>query len=512
MRSRNFSKQPNKKDGMKLHSYHTDSVEVAIRMAGIELGDEAILLGSKRAADKGPYEVTFAVVDPPKSAGDSQADSEAAAAETADSVGGTPEQPHADAGVKFPEPSVELEADTRAPAVTGPAATGPPSAIPRGGPAHWRTFVPPLLEVARGDRDDHGPSETILDDVSEKPEEDGSAVAVDLQERSADARRVEEAFSQAPQGSERSLSDTMAELTLSLNDLREWLRGQQALHDPLLLHQHERLDGPIRSALFAQLTRQGVQSRLAFQLLSGADTQGDDGPKLDQVRAVLEERLGEICPTDPSLGTRYSNVRIVALVGPPGVGKTSTLAKLAVRYGLAEGVPVHLVSADPLRVGIAEPLEAYARLLAVPLMRMTEPGTFCDEIQRAVQAFGPADRALFLIDTPGYGSTEWSAAESLAQGMLATPGIDIHLVLSLTTKPLDLRRVIERYRMFRPRKLLFTKLDETETFGAAVNEAARTQLPLSFFANGTRVPEDLSAARSSTLSQLLLQGNSLSPE
>ena len=75
----------------------------------------------------------------------------------------------------------------------------------------------------------------------------------------------------------------------------------------------------------------------------------------------------------------------------------------------------------------------------------------------------------------------------------------------MSTKPGDTRRVIESYRIFGPRKLLFTKLDETDTFGTVVNEALRTGLPLSFLTNGTRVPEDLAPATPSLLSRLLLR-------
>ena len=111
---------------------------------------------------------------------------------------------------------------------------------------------------------------------------------------------------------------------------------------------------------------------------------------------------------------------------------------------------------------------------------------------------------LILIDTPGYGPAEWEQARRLAKVLIQLESVDIHLVLGATAKPSDLRRNIENFRMFRPDKLLFTRLDETETFGSILNETARTRLPLSFFTNGQRVPEDLAPATAPFVLDLLL--------
>ena len=186
------------------------------------------------------------------------------------------------------------------------------------------------------------------------------------------------------------------------------------------------------------------------------------------------------------------------------MGKTSAIAKLAVRYGLSRRSSLEFIAADPLRVGVAEPLEAYARLFDARLTQLTEAESL-PAVLDAIRARAGDGRPFIFLDTPGYGRGEWGHAERLAARLTAVPGVDVHLVVSMSTKPGDVRRVIESYRIFEPGKLLFTKLDETDTFGTALNEALRTGLPLSFFANGTRVPEDLAPAMPSLLSRLLLR-------
>jgi len=99
-----------------------------------------------------------------------------------------------------------------------------------------------------------------------------------------------------------------------------------------------------------------------------------------------------------------------------------------------------------------------------------------------------------LIDTPGYGPNDWEDAGDLARFLASRLDIEVHLVLSASMKSADLSRVVDRFEIFRPGKLLFTRLDETGTFGPIGNEAARTGKPVSFLASGRQIPEDLAPA------------------
>jgi flagellar biosynthesis protein FlhF len=99
-----------------------------------------------------------------------------------------------------------------------------------------------------------------------------------------------------------------------------------------------------------------------------------------------------------------------------------------------------------------------------------------------------------FIDTPGLTASEMEDGADLARLIASHPEIDTHLVLSASMKPADLARMIDRYEIFQPKKLLFTRLDETTRYGALVNEAARRSLPISFLATGQQNPDDLEPA------------------
>jgi flagellar biosynthesis protein FlhF len=216
-------------------------------------------------------------------------------------------------------------------------------------------------------------------------------------------------------------------------------------------------------------------------------------------RALAEEIESRIT-AKPVLGRGEARPRIVALVGPPGAGKTTTLVKLAVNYGLACRRPAMLLSVDTYRVAAAEQLRSYAAILGVAFQLLeTLPA-----LAQAIEEHRGKD--LILIDTPGFCFGDMDVPAALAH-LLSTRGdIDTQLVLSASTKPADLARMVDEYEIFRPQKLLFTKLDETGSFGPILNEVARTGKALSFFTAGQRIPEDIEEAGPGRLAKLVLSG------
>jgi flagellar biosynthesis protein FlhF len=191
--------------------------------------------------------------------------------------------------------------------------------------------------------------------------------------------------------------------------------------------------------------------------------------------------------------------RVAALVGPPGCGKTTCLIKLAVTHGLAKRRPVRLISIDNYRIAAAAQLQTYAEVLGTPFTLVETPTA----LAHAIEAAPP--EALVLIDTPGYAaSSVEDSAGDVARFLASRQDIDIHLILTASTRLADLRRAVDRYEVFRPAKLFFTRLDETDSSAAMFSEAARTGKPLSFFATGQLVPEDLEPATKERVTRLLV--------
>jgi flagellar biosynthesis protein FlhF len=267
---------------------------------------------------------------------------------------------------------------------------------------------------------------------------------------------------------------------------------------------------PAVSDAYGMLTASDLSPELAREIVQAAEERtGGARPVLTRLQArteparfqrALVEELESRIKVQPVLGRPDARPRITALVGPPGSGKTTTLVKLAVNYGLGSRKPVLLLSTDTYRVAAAEQLRSYASILGVGF-QVTE--TLAALAQTIEENRG---KELLLIDTPGLGFGDMDAAGDLAQFLSTRSDIDTQLVLPASMKPADLSRVVDGYECFRPQRLLFTKFDETGTFGPVFGEAARTGKPLSFFATGQRIPEDLEEARPGRLLELVMSG------
>jgi flagellar biosynthesis protein FlhF len=272
---------------------------------------------------------------------------------------------------------------------------------------------------------------------------------------------------------------------------------------------------PNVSDAYAMLTANEVAPDLAREIVQAAGLRVDgsraDGSRTSLVRAAqpadgamfqraLLEEIQSRFQVEPTLGAGPAQPKIVALVGPPGCGKTTTLVKLAVNYGLAARKPVVLISMDTQRVAAAEQLRSYAAILGVGFQVLETTAALAQSIEEN------RGKELIFIDTPGFAFGDLEDSSSLAHFLSTRTDIDTHLVLSASMKSADLTRMIDAFEILRPKHLLFTKLDETGSFGAIFSEAARTGKPLSFFTTGQRIPEDLEAASQARLVELILTG------
>src|ERR1035441_7439238 len=242
------------------------------------------------------------------------------------------------------------------------------------------------------------------------------------------------------------------------------------------------------SDAYAMLTAAELSAELAREIVQAAGDRlngqrlppGRPTPRTDPsaFQRALTEEISSRFTTEGTLGRSPETPRIVALVGPPGSGKTTTLVKLAVNYGLAARRPVLLLSIDTHRVAAADQLRSYAAILGVGFQLLETVSSLAQTIEEN------RGKELIFIDTPGLAYGDLEDSESLAHFLATRGDIDTHLVLPASMKAADLSRMVDAFEVLRPRHLLFTKLDETGSYGPIFSEAARTGKAVFLFCAG----------------------------
>lgn len=191
------------------------------------------------------------------------------------------------------------------------------------------------------------------------------------------------------------------------------------------------------------------------------------------------------------------NPRMISFIGPTGVGKTTTLAKIAAELVLQRNQKVVLVTTDTFKIAAVEQLQTYANILRIPL----EVCPNAESLFQLASSSAPDD--VLLVDTAGYGPRDRAKLNELKY-TLDNINLETHLCISATTSIRDVKQVLERFHELEPNYLVVTKLDETISYGNVYNIAQAGQLPLSYFTMGQRVPEDIEVATKERAADLIL--------
>jgi len=256
--------------------------------------------------------------------------------------------------------------------------------------------------------------------------------------------------------------------------------------------------------IYSTLLRNEISEKYANQVVEEIEKMIRPGNSLDMILSNVYQKLVLRFGRPTPVMASEKKPKVVFFIGPTGVGKTTTIAKIASKFKLEDHLDVALVTADTYRIAATEQLNVYAEILDVPLKVVYSS----EELNAAIDECG--DKDLVFVDTAGFShknAEQRADMKKLIDGISSEIEKEVYLVLSATTKYADLLNIADAYKEISDYKLVFTKLDETDTYGNILNLRLYTGAELSYVTNGQNVPNDMELLDTQKIVKQLLGGN-----
>ncbi len=247
---------------------------------------------------------------------------------------------------------------------------------------------------------------------------------------------------------------------------------------------------------YKSMINQGISEEISLNLIESIKEEAHSFTK-DDIKQILYALIHDNMNVSKNLYTQNNQQRVVVLTGTSGVGKTTTLAKIASESKLAYNKKVALFTFDIYKASTIEQLKNYSNLLKIPFEIIHSK----DELDKKIAKYSSFD--LILIDTEGINIFDDYQFYTLKNLLDFIPNLEKHLVLSGNIKEKDMIRIYKRFKTLELNYLIFSKIDESIEFGSIFNMSVQTDLPISFLTNGTHIPGDLITATKNKLAQLL---------
>lgn len=296
-------------------------------------------------------------------------------------------------------------------------------------------------------------------------------------------------------GKSRNISDPLTEMSAQLVSIKDLIF---LLNRPDPSIEHLMMD-PVALSLYAKLIREGVDGTLVRNILDKALTHkaspSDNGGNIRE--NVIKQLMNIITVKDP-FATKDNRRITAAFIGTTGVGKTTTIAKLAAQIMLKAGKKVGLISIDTYRIGAIEQLKTYANILGIPCFQAFNK----KDLRFAFRNLEGTD--VILIDTAGRSQYDNSRIEDLKTLLSGNLSISTHLLLSIGTVQSEMINTANSFGPLKFQTYIFTKNDEAERFGSVINQISHFKLPVSYITTGQNVPEDIQLANKTKVLKMLL--------
>ncbi|HEY9059843.1 MAG TPA: flagellar biosynthesis protein FlhF [Pseudobacteroides sp.] len=261
----------------------------------------------------------------------------------------------------------------------------------------------------------------------------------------------------------------------------------------------ERPYSKVLMQFYNNLIKNEVEEEIAKKLIDTVSKKIGDTTSINDAASMLYSLISGILGKPETIGLKEDKKpTVIIFVGPTGVGKTTTLAKIAANYSLNLRKNVGLITADTYRIAAVEQLKTYAEILGLPVNVIYAP----NEIKDAISLY--ADKDVVLIDTAGRSYRNKSQFDELKALIAASEADEVYLVMSSTTSVRNCNDILQNYSFLKDYKLIFTKLDESQVNGIILNTKFRTGKNLSFVTTGQCVPDDIEVLNIDKMTKNLL--------
>ncbi|MEE9912669.1 MAG: flagellar biosynthesis protein FlhF [Deltaproteobacteria bacterium] len=285
---------------------------------------------------------------------------------------------------------------------------------------------------------------------------------------------------------QNSLGRELAEMKETMNSFFDVLGMRQG-----------RAPQDLNSKIYLHLLSSGFSRASACRIVDAISQKASAPGQMSEAQALAlaERHIGNSLPDIRETGREK---RIKMFIGPTGVGKTTTLAKLAARYSIMKKKNVGLITTDNFRIAAAEQLGTYAKIMGLRMERASTRETF----DKALKVF--ADKDIILVDTPGRARPDDGYLNQLEQ-TLPDQTIETNLLINATGSEDHLENIVSGYSRFRIDHLIVTKIDESRRFGMLYDIISKTRKPVVYLTCGQNVPQDIEEVTPARMANLMLR-------
>lgn len=364
----------------------------------------------------------------------------------------------------------------------------------------WNYFKKPFIELV-----------VAIDDFSAKKTQ-----ALKEKEMAKEVKREDEKSlkqTQEPEGSLKAEEKTQKlDATPKMQQLEDKIQNMEGLIQKVLGEMKKLEEGKVaegvkgdptrtivKNLFYNNLIKNDVEPEIAEKIMKEVLGKMGESTNVSQAAGIIYGILASLLGSPQTIQLKEDKKpTVVVFVGPTGVGKTTTLAKIAADYALNQKKKVGLITADTYRIAAVDQLKTYADILGLPVSVIYS----ASEVKEAIEKF--ADKDIVLIDTAGRSVKEKEQFDELGKLVEFSTADEVYLVLSSTTSASNCKEILKHYEFLKNYKLIFTKLDETSILGVILNTKVSTNRSLSYLTTGQSVPDDIEIADSQKLTKNLL--------